>query len=384
MRVALIIYGSLDVLSGGNLYDRKLVEHLRERGHEVGRIELPAGSYARRLLQNLSRSLRSRISKGRYDVVLQDELAHPSLFRLNRVVRPRLSSPFVGIVHHLLSSEERAQWKNQLFRGFEKSYLASLDAFVFNSETTRESVESLLGKKTRSVVATPGGDRFAVRLSPRELLERARRGGPVRLLFVGNLISRKGLHHLLEALRELSPETWRLDVVGALDMDRDYAARLGRRIRELGLQDRITLHGRLDGERLIELYRDSQVFVLPSSYEGFGIVYLEAMSFGLPVVAGASGATDEIVRHEVTGFLVNPADRRSVQLPIERLIADRDLLARVSLAADEDFTRHSTWEQSMTAIESFLSQLVPGAASQRASTESREDRLPPGGRPAPG
>ena len=96
------------------------------------------------------------------------------------------------------------------------------------------------------------------------------------------------------------------------------------------------------------------MLVVPSSYEGFGIVYLEAMAFGLAVIAGAAGATDEIVLHESTGFLVPPDDTFSLRLQLERVIGDRALLAQLSVTAFETFKNHATWEQSMTSIEEHL------------------------------
>ncbi|MGH9388731.1 MAG: glycosyltransferase, partial [Vicinamibacteria bacterium] len=161
MRTGLVVYGSLEVVSGGNLYDQNLVSHLRSSGHSVEVVSIPLRSYALNLAQNFSAGLRRRLVRSSFDVLLEDELAHPSLFHLNRSLSRSAAAPLVSIVHHLRSSEERAEWQNDLYRRVEKRYLLSVDAFVFNSETTRETVESLLGKKTRNVVATPGGDRLS-------------------------------------------------------------------------------------------------------------------------------------------------------------------------------------------------------------------------------
>ncbi|MGH9335026.1 MAG: glycosyltransferase family 4 protein, partial [Vicinamibacteria bacterium] len=174
MRIGLVIYGSLEVVSGGNLYDSMLVERLERSGHVVEVLSIPHRRYALDLAQNLSPALRRRLSETSFDVLIEDELAHPSLFRMNRSLRARTSAPVVSVVHHLRSSEERADWQNKLYRRVEKRYLATVDAFVFNSETTRESVESLLGKKTRNIVAPPGGDRLPRTMTREEIMDRAR------------------------------------------------------------------------------------------------------------------------------------------------------------------------------------------------------------------
>ncbi|HEY7697904.1 MAG TPA: glycosyltransferase family 4 protein, partial [Vicinamibacteria bacterium] len=250
MHVGLVVYGSLEVVSGGNLYDRMLVSHLTGSGHEVDVVSIPLRSYAFNLAQNLSPGLRRRLTRPSFDVLLEDELAHPSLFRLNRSLRPRVSAPLVTLVHHLRSSEERAEWQNDLYLRIEKRYLFSVDAFVFNSETTRETVESLLGRKTRNVVATPGGDRLPRSLTAAEVEARAGEAGELRILFVGNLIPRKGLDRLLTALHSLAGRPFRLDVVGSEDADRRHAAFLRKRVRELDLTGRVEFHGSLSGASL--------------------------------------------------------------------------------------------------------------------------------------
>ncbi len=350
MRVGLVVYGSLEVVSGGNLYDRTLVECLRASGHEVDVVSIPLRSYGLNLAQNFSLGLRRRLADASFDVLLEDELAHPSLVLL----KPSLTTRRVSVVHHLRSSEERPEWQNRLYRRVETKYLRSVDAFIFNSETTRETIESLLGKKTRNVVATPGGDRFPRSMNAAEVAARATDSEELRILFVGNLIPRKGLHHLLQALSSLEEHPFRLDVVGREDADRGYAASIRKEVGKLGLSDRIHFHGALAGAVLEERFRTAQLLVVPSSYEGFGIVYLEAMGFGLPVIACASGASDEIVRHESTGYLVPPADSWSLARRIESFAEDRALLARMSVAAYQAFEDHPGWEASISRIEPFL------------------------------
>jgi glycosyltransferase involved in cell wall biosynthesis len=174
---------------------------------------------------------------------------------------------------------------------------------------------------------------------------------------VGNLIPRKGLHVLLESLASMSRPSYRLDIVGSPDMDRAYSEKVRARATALGLDGRVHYHGGLHGESLADRFREAQVLVVPSSYEGFGIVYLEALGFGLPVVASAAGATDEIVRHESNGFLVPSGDVFTLARRIESLIEDRELLARMSLAAYDAFQDHPGWEESMGRIEAFLREL---------------------------
>ena len=105
MHVGLLIYGSLDTVSGGFIYDRNLVRYLREAGDRVDVISLPWRRYGLSLLDNLNAGLRRRLTQAAFDVLLEDELVHPSCFWLNQRLRPRLSYPVVAIVHHLRCRE---------------------------------------------------------------------------------------------------------------------------------------------------------------------------------------------------------------------------------------------------------------------------------------
>ncbi len=354
MRLGLVIYGSLETVSGGFLSDRKLVEYLRRHGDEVEVISLPWHSYGRGLLDNFSPALLRHLSGTPFDLLLQDELAHPSLFLLNQRLRRRVSYPLVAIVHHLRCSEARPAWQNLLYRHAERQYLNSVDAFIFNSRATQSEVNRLAGANRPAVVAPPGGDNLPGGVSLEEVLQRAAAPGPFRLAFVGNLIPRKGLHTLLQALAALPPADWRLTVAGSLEMDPPYVRRLRGQITALGFGDKVRLLGALAPDQLADCLRQSHLLVVPSSYEGFGIVYQEGMRFGLPVIAGDAGGPKEIVRHGVNGFLVPPEDPGALASCLQSLLENRDLLVRLSLAALAAAGTQPTWEGSAAQVRGFL------------------------------
>src|SRR5690349_1052552 len=115
MKIGLIIYGSLDTLSGGYLYDRKLVDHLRSYGETVEIISLPWRNYVAHLADNFH----FRLPQG-FDILIQDELNHPSLIFANR---GRHAYPVISLVHHLRCSEFRPRWQNVFYRIIEQQYL---------------------------------------------------------------------------------------------------------------------------------------------------------------------------------------------------------------------------------------------------------------------
>jgi glycosyltransferase involved in cell wall biosynthesis len=352
MRVGLVIYGSLETISGGYLYDRKLVEHLQRQGEQVEIISLPWRNYARHLGDNLSLPVLRRLRQLRVDVLLEDELNHPSLFWTNR--RLVGAFPLISIVHHLRSSESRPLWQNYFYRLIERSYLKSVDGFIFNSQTTRHVVEDLTGEKKPGLVAFPAGDRLSPHISSEDIARRACQAGPLHLLFLGNVIPRKGLHTLLEALSMLPKDAWRLSVAGRLDIDLAYSDSIRRQVTIFGLTDEVVFLGPLEDEELREQMRLSQVLALPSSYEGFGIAYLEGMGFGLPAIATSAGAAGEIITNGSDGFLIKPGDAPALKDCLQELAQDRQRLLELSLAARIRYESHPGWEQTGRNIRGFL------------------------------
>jgi len=354
VRVGLVIYGSSNATSGGYLYDRMLVDHLRRRGDQVETVSLPRRDYLRSLGDNLSASLGRRLERARWDVLLQDELNHPSLFLMNRRLRKSVAYPVISIVHHLCSCELRPVWQNRLYRRLEKLYLDSVDGFVFNSHTTQGEVEKLVGAGKPHVVAYPGRNHLDSTITREQVTKRAYSPGPLRIIFLGNLIRRKGLHVLLEALRCLPKDQWQLEIVGSTDADRAYTRAIRRQIAGGDFGPQVRLSGLLADSQLADRLAQSQLLAVPSSYEGFGLAYLEAMGFGLPVIASAAGASPEVVSHQQNGFLIDFGDVRGLARTINKLSCDRHLLLSMSLNALERYADFPTWEQTASQIRRFL------------------------------
>jgi glycosyltransferase involved in cell wall biosynthesis len=358
LKTGLVIYGSLDIVTGGFLYDRMLVEHLRSNGDQVAVLSLPWRHYSAHLLDNASGSLLRALSHADVDVLLQDELNHPSLFLVNRRLKRRGKRPIVSVVHHLRSCELRPNWQNALYGLVEKSYLSTADAFIFNSETTRATVRQLIGSDAPSVVAYPGRDRVKPEIDAGGVRRRAEARGPLRVLFVGSLIPRKELHTLIAALALLPKDCAVVDVVGSLTTDPSYVSEVRRQIDRLKMTERIRLLGTVSGADLERHYAESHVLAVPSSYEGFGIVYLEGMGFGLPGIASTAGAAHEIITPCDDGFLVTPGDAATLAQHLVKLATDREKLVQMGVSALNRYARHPTWSESCETIACFLRQLV--------------------------
>jgi len=348
MRVGLTLYGSLDGRSGGFRYDRKLVEGLRRAGDTVEVLELPWRDYGRGLLDSVWPPAWDRL-RADVDVMLQDELAHPSLLGPNR----RLPYPVVSVVHHLRASEPGPL--SALYGAVERRYLDTVDGAVCNSATTRSVVAGYGVDRERTVVAPPAGDRFEPEIDASEIERRAGRD-PLRAVFVGNVTPRKGLDTLVRGL-DAADARVELTVVGRT-VDADHADGVRREIRRRGLGERVAMAGELPDEALADRLRNAHVLAVPSRYEGFGIAYLEAMSFGLPVVASTAGGASDVVTDGETGFLVAPGDAAAVGRALEALDGDRSRLAEMGTAALWRYDRHPGWPETTDRVRRFLERVV--------------------------
>jgi glycosyltransferase involved in cell wall biosynthesis len=261
----------------------------------------------------------------------------------------------VAIVHHLRSSERKAGAARTLFRMLERAYLRRMDGFVFNSRTTRQAVHALSSAAGRpDVVVLPAGDRLGCPLTEAQVTHRAVSGGPLRVLFVGNIIPRKGLLTLLEALAAVAPDAWRLTVIGSRAADPAHARTVDRFLDTRRLRENVSVEDHVEDHRLAEELRAHHVLAVPSSYEGFGIVYLEAMGFGVVPIGSRAGGAVEIIRDGKTGFLVPPGDAGALARVLSRLAEDRQLLSFCARAALRRFAEHPGWEQQMEKAVDFL------------------------------
>ena len=183
---------------------------------------------------------------------------------------------------------------------------------------------------------------------------RARYAPKPLLLFVGRLRHYKGLNVLIDAMRAIDAH---LLVVGAGMMEEEWRGQST----ALGLDDRITFLGDLnDAEKLVLLYA-ADLFVLPSNNraEAFGIVLIEAMACGLPVISTELGTgTSFVNQHEQTGFVVPPNDPPAMAAAINRILTDEPLRQRMGAAslarAQNEFNQTTMATRMLALYESVL------------------------------
>ena len=245
----------------------------------------------------------------------------------------------------------------------EARLLHTVDAVV---ATCTDEVRELLalGARPETLHVVPCG--VDVRLfRPRGPV--APRRGRRRLLATGRLVPRKGVLTVVEALPEIcSAVDAELVVAGGPAADgvaRDpHGAELLARAAALGVGDRLHLLGRVPHEELPALYRAADAVVAVPQYEPFGIVPLEAMASGVPVLASAVGGMLDTVEDGVTGLLVPPGDPAAVAAAARRLLTDDRLRVALGRAGVRRAARRWTWDRVAADTEAVYRRLVPAGA----------------------
>ncbi len=163
---------------------------------------------------------------------------------------------------------------------------------------------------------------------------RDRRQGPVRLLTVGALAEKKGHTYLLDALADLrTRREVTLELVGGGEL----REQLEEQARRLGLSGSVRFHGDAPKERVAELMREADLFVLPSLHETFGCVLIEAMASGLPSVATRVGGVPEVLMPDA-GALVAPGDAAALAAAIEQTLGREFDAAKLTQSARERYS----------------------------------------------
>jgi glycosyltransferase involved in cell wall biosynthesis len=124
--------------------------------------------------------------------------------------------------------------------------------------------------------------------------------------------------------------------------------------KDLGLQQSVTFAGNISDQALYKLYRDSDVFVLPSVKEGFGLVFLEAMAFGLPCIGARATSIPEIIENERSGLLVEPDSGSNLAFQMARLADSPDMRSKIGEAGHRRAVEYFGFDRFAKNISSFL------------------------------
>lgn len=248
-----------------------------------------------------------RSSDTRYDIVHSHYwLSGP----VGEILSERWNAPHAITFHTLAKKKKQArsdEHEPEIRSAVEQRSMERADAIVVSTGQEREDIRHLYGESSRTVKVVPAGVDLDL-FKPIQKEEARRTLGLSEskiVLYVGRLEPLKGLDILLEAVWRLEDRAdTRLLVVGGSLQDDDELGRLKASADRMGIADIVTFTGSIKQSDLPVYYSAADVFVLPSYYESFGLVALEAMACGAPVVASRVGGLKTFVENGVTGYLI--------------------------------------------------------------------------------
>ena len=338
-----VIPGDLETPTGGYGYDRRIIAGLRAQGWSVTVRTLDA-SFPLPSRAALDDAQRQFAHLPEQALVLIDGLALGAMPQIAQAHAPRLR--LVALVHHRLAAERglAPELTLDLARS-ERLALEAVRHVIVTSTATKHALRELGVEPPRVSVVEPGTD-----AAP---LARRVRGATLRLLCVATLIPRKGHDLLFKALAALQPLRWHLTCIGRLTRDPETVALLRAQLRQLGLAERVTFAGEMHAAELSQVYGDTDLFVLPTHFEGYGMVVAEALAHGLPVISTRVGAIAELVGTQA-GLLVAPADAGLLREALTRVMLEPGLLD--SLAAGAAAVRSSLpdWQHACARMAQVL------------------------------
>jgi glycosyltransferase involved in cell wall biosynthesis len=214
--------------------------------------------------------------------------------------------------------------KNPLLRVAVRRVLAASDGHVAVSNDLARRARSLYGFDGAIDVISLGA--APPRFEPVSRAELGLDPGVIYVASVGRLVRRKNLTSLVTALHRLGRDDVHLLVIG----DGPEQAPLRAAAQGLGLEGRVQFRGFVPEAQKYQLLAAADIFALPSWHEAFGLVYLEAMHCGLPVIAARPGGHEDYLSDGRTGFLVPPDDADALLRALERLVGDRALRLKMS------------------------------------------------------
>jgi glycosyltransferase involved in cell wall biosynthesis len=350
--ITFLVPGPLDARTGGYEYDRQMVRALRARGLRAELTALdssfpdPTPTARHHAAQQLA-----HLPDGAIAIV--DGLAFGAM--PEEAAREAGRLRLVALVHHPLAMETGvAPDRKAALQDSETRALQSASLVVVTSAPTARLLQVFGVPPDECVVAVPGTD-----AAPLAQGSDGRHG--VELLCVASVIPRKGHEMLVHALAGLRDRKWRLTCVGSLDMHPPTARALLARIRDAGLETRVVLPGSVDSAHVAEFYDHSDLLVLPTLYEGYGMAVAEALARGIPVIGTDTGAIPDLVGSDA-GLLVPPGDEAALASALQSVLDDPSLRARLQDGARQARERLPTWDDSAATLAGALGRLAASGA----------------------
>jgi len=275
-----------------------------------------------------NRIIRREIMKVRPDIIHVQGIGKYYSFPILK----ECSNPVILTVHGIIHQESKS-WRGLLgkYRGYVGRHLEK------NMLNRAKYLIAVSPYVKRTIAPMTAGDISVIYNSLDEIFFSINKNEvPNRILFVGGIEERKGLHVLIDAIAAIKQTipAIKLHIVGGI-RKASYYNDLLNQIVNLGLQDSIVFKNHLSNSELMQEYSEAALFVLPSKEESLGVVLLEAMATGTPIVASNIGGIPDIIEDGQNGYLVNYGDSQAMASSIIKLLSDDKLRGEMGAKGKE-------------------------------------------------
>lgn len=333
--------GNLGTPTGGYGYDRRLISGLSDLGWPVTPLSLGPGF-------PIPDANQLRLAEEKLDLlepgslVIVDGLAYGVME--DWASRQAKNLDIVALVHHPLAMETgiSADDARRLVAGETLALSHAASVIVTSPATAALLAHTYCVPKEKILIAVPGIDPVPLARGTRQ---------PPLILSIGSLTRRKGHDILLSALEQLADLSWTCRIVGSEKLDPETAASLKKQLSDSPVGERIDLVGEV-GDVKTE-FSKADIFALATRYEGYGMVFAEALAHGLPIVGCKVGAVPEVVPRDV-GMLVEPDDPDQFAAALRSLLADEALRARLANRSAVASRSLPSWQDTALLVSEFL------------------------------
>ena len=346
LTVSLVTLGDPGRLTGGYRYHRRMAELAPACGARVEFVSFPDRPFPLPALAGPA-----VLGRATGDVLVLDSIAAA-------FASPWLGGrrPVVGSLHQPPGGIDHGPARRALQAPLDRRAWRRARLLIVASQALGDELAAQGFPPERTRVVPPGRDLPVPAGHPPADLRRGRRAS---LLCVANWVERKGILELLEATAGLPEGLVTLHLAGDDRADAGYGDRVRARLARPDLAGRVVVHGPVAAERVAALYRDADVFALPSVREPFGTVWGEAMAAGLPVVGWRAANLPHLADDGREGLLADPGDVAGLGRALHRLADDEELRRRLAAAARERAAARPTWAESAERFFAAVREAAP-------------------------
>ncbi|RMA42257.1 glycosyltransferase family 4 protein [Rhodophyticola porphyridii] len=343
---AFAIPGDIATVTGGYIYERRLLQELRALGHDVTHLQLGA-SFPEPTPADMDHAVTSLRSLDPERALILDGLVYGAV---DTAGLAQVRAPIVAMIHHPLALETGLDpaLRDHLFRTERANLALAEEVLVPSGHTAHILTTQYAVPAQRITIAQPGSERPTGIRVPAD---------PPLILSVGIQHPRKGHDVLLRALAGLRDLRWRAVIVGSAH-DAACAEDLARLLDQLALGDRVTFAGRIPQPDLDALFGQASLFALATRYEGYGMVFDEALAWGLPIVSCDTGAVPHTVPSGA-GLLVPPDAPEDLADAIACILTDKTLREDMEACAKRAGTARPKWQDTARIAGQVLNALKP-------------------------